>query len=70
MNVRSLWNLRTLLALFASASMVSALVAQTVAANDDGKKDEPIKLEKFIVTGSLIPIAANTPAIQIGRAHV
>ncbi len=65
MNVRSLWNLRTLLALFASASMVSALVAQTAAAKDDGKKDEPIKLEKFIVTGSLIPIAANSPAIPV-----
>jgi iron complex outermembrane receptor protein len=27
--------------------------------------DEAVKLEKFVVTGSLIPIAANTPAVPI-----
>ena len=55
MNVRSLWNLRTLLALFASASLVTALVAQPAAAQKtDENKDETLKLEKFEVTGSRI----------------
>ena len=36
--------------------------AQTAAKTD---KDEATKLEKFVVTGSLIPIAAGSPAIPI-----
>ncbi|MBA4138739.1 MAG: hypothetical protein C0518_15645 [Opitutus sp.] len=38
--------------------------AQTAPAADD-KSDEALKLDKFVVTGSLIPIAADTPAVPI-----
>jgi iron complex outermembrane receptor protein len=46
------------LSLFAA----SAAFAQTPATD---KKDETLKLETYTVTGSLIPIAANTPAIPV-----
>lgn len=40
--------------------------AQTVPANSSAKKqDEEVQLEKFVVTGSLIPMAADTPAIPV-----
>jgi len=40
--------------------------AQTVPANSSPKKeDEEVQLEKFVVTGSLIPMAADTPAIPV-----
>ena len=63
MNARSSWNLRAALGLMLGASLIPTAVAQTAASND--KKDEPLKLDKFVVTGSLIPIAANTPAVPI-----
>lgn len=73
MNVRSLWNLRTLLALLASASMVSALVAQPAAPKDEEKKEETVKLEKYEVTGSRIKRAefeGPSPVRIIGRADI
>ncbi|MBA4137756.1 MAG: hypothetical protein C0518_10610 [Opitutus sp.] len=63
MNARSLWNLRAALALILGASLIPAAVAQSTASEE--KKDEPLKLEKFVVTGSLIPMAADTPAIPV-----
>jgi iron complex outermembrane receptor protein len=67
MNARSLWNLRAALALTLGASLIPAAVAQQkpVTALNDDKGDEALKLEKFVVTGSMIPIAANTPAAPV-----
>jgi iron complex outermembrane recepter protein len=39
--------------------------AQTTPTTPASNKDEPQKLEKFVVTGSLIPIAAGSPAIPV-----
>ncbi len=65
MNARSAWNMRSALALLLSASLIPVAVAQTGSASDKDKQDEPLKLDKFVVTGSLIPVAADTPAIPI-----
>lgn len=62
MNARSVWNLRALFALIAGASIIPAAVAQQAAAS---KEDETVKLEKFVVTGSLIPVASDSPAVPI-----
>ncbi|WP_414661220.1 TonB-dependent receptor domain-containing protein [Horticoccus sp. 23ND18S-11] len=59
MNIRSR-KLAAVLSLFLGAGIVSNLVAQTAP-----KPDEKITLEKFVVTGSLIPFAAGAPAIPI-----
>lgn len=40
-------------------------IAQVAPKDPSKNKDEPLKLEKFVVTGSLIPIAAGSPAIPI-----
>jgi iron complex outermembrane receptor protein len=40
-------------------------LAQNVTKDTSKDKEEPQKLEKFVVTGSLIPIAAGSPAIPI-----
>jgi len=63
MNARSSWNMRAALGLMLGASLISTAVAQTSASDD--KKDEPLKLDKFVVTGSLIPRAAGEPAVPI-----
>lgn len=48
----------------AALLLVPALAwAQAATGNDSA--EEPVKLEKFVVTGSLIPIAADTPAVPI-----
>lgn len=62
MNARSSWNLRAALTLFLGASLIPTAVAQTAAAPDS---EETHKLEKFVVTGSLIPIAADSPAVPV-----
>src|SRR4051812_47356251 len=41
------------------------LAAAQTAPSTTTNKDEPQKLEKFVVTGSLIPIAAGSPAIPV-----
>jgi iron complex outermembrane recepter protein len=64
MNARSQWNLRAALTLFLGASLIPAAVAQQ-STSSASNEEETVKLEKFVVTGSLIPIAANTPAIPI-----
>jgi iron complex outermembrane receptor protein len=52
------------LTLFLSASLPYLAVAQT-ATTADAAKDQPVKMEKFVVTGSLIPFAADAPAIPV-----
>jgi iron complex outermembrane receptor protein len=62
MNNSSVSHLRKPLALLSaglSLFAANAALAQTPAS------DEAVKLEKFVVTGSLIPMAANTPAVPI-----
>lgn len=66
MNARSAWNMRSALALLLSAGLIPSAVAQSGSASSDkDKQDEPLKLDKFVVTGSLIPVAADTPAVPI-----
>jgi len=58
--------MRSALALLLGASLIPVAVAQTGSASSEkDKQDEPLKLDKFVVTGSLIPVAADTPAIPI-----
>ena len=54
-----------LLALAAWSVLPAGLPAQTAPATADENKDTTLKLEKFVVTGSLIPIAADTPAVPV-----
>lgn len=55
---RKFW---ALLSLVLSLGFASFAVAQPAAADDD----DTVVLEKFTVTGSLIPMAADTPAIPV-----
>lgn len=49
-----------------AAWLASPASAQTNPSSNDANKDEEtVKLEKFVVTGSLIPIAADTPAVPV-----
>lgn len=52
------------LSLYVGAGALTAVVAQTTAAST-AKKDDKVVLEKFVVTGSLIPIAAGSTAIPV-----
>lgn len=65
MNPGSVWNWRASLALIVGASIAASAVAQTASASNEEKKDETLKMEKFVVTGSLLPIAADSPAIPV-----
>ncbi len=58
MNPCSKWKVRSLLALLASASLICTAVAQTAPAAND-KKDDTVKLDTYVVTGSYIPAAAD-----------
>ncbi len=64
MNVRSWWKILAPLAVVATASLAINAVAQEAAAAD-AKKDEPVQLEKYVVTGSYIPWAADATAIPV-----
>ncbi len=55
--------MRSALALLLGAGLIPAVVAQTAAPAP--KDEETLKLDKFVVTGSLIPIAADTPAVPV-----
>ncbi|HVZ66176.1 MAG TPA: TonB-dependent receptor [Lacunisphaera sp.] len=60
MNNSSVSNLRRPLALLGvGLSLIAAQAAFGQSADDTGKKDEPMKLDKFVVTGSYIPAAAD-----------
>jgi iron complex outermembrane receptor protein len=65
MNARYLWIRSTLLAVFAAASFLPAARAQAAAATAEAKSDEPVKLEKFIVTGSMIKRIADEGALPL-----
>ncbi|MEY3775132.1 MAG: hypothetical protein RLZZ129_1912 [Verrucomicrobiota bacterium] len=58
---RKFW---ALLSLVLSLGVATSVVAQPAAADKD-KDDDTVTLEKFVVTGSLIPMAADTPAIPV-----
>jgi iron complex outermembrane receptor protein len=49
----------------AGLSLFAAQAAFAQNSGDAEKKDDTLKLETFTVTGSLIPVAANTPAIPV-----
>ena len=66
MNNSSVKYLRKPLALLGvGLSLFAAQAAFAQTPTEEAKKDETLKLEKFTVTGSLIPMAANTPAIPV-----
>lgn len=54
-----------MLAFFAGAAVLSTAVAQTAPAANDDKKDDTVKLEKFVVTGSSIKRPADEGALPI-----
>jgi iron complex outermembrane receptor protein len=51
--------------LAALAAFLATSVSAQTAAPASGEKDETVKLEKFVVTGSFIPIASDTPAVPV-----
>lgn len=57
-------NLLTLLAVMASVSFATIAGAQEAAAPVE-KKDEAVTLEKYVVTGSYIPFAADATAVPV-----
>src|SRR6185436_17382907 len=65
MNTRSARIQWALLCLFLSSGLLSAAVAPATTAPTVATADEKVVLEKFVVTGSLIPFAADSPAIPI-----
>ena len=54
MNIRNLWKPATLLSFIVAAGLMPVAKAQQVAAPTTVKAEEAAKLEKFVVTGSLI----------------
>lgn len=48
-----------------SSGLLSAAVAPATVSTNSNKPDEKIVLDKFIVTGSLIPIAAGSTAVPV-----
>jgi iron complex outermembrane recepter protein len=66
MNLNSVRKSWVALALCISVGLPSLAVAQTAATTTTAAAaDQPVKMEKFVVTGSLIPFAADAPAIPI-----
>jgi iron complex outermembrane receptor protein len=71
MNLNSVRKSWAALALFLSAGLPYLAVAQTAATTTTAAAaDQPVKMEKFVVTGSLIPFAADAPAIPIVSVDV
>lgn len=62
MNAHSVRNLLAALGLASSVCFATTAVAQTAAASNN---DEAVKLDKFVVTGSYIPVAADSLAIPV-----
>ncbi len=62
MNARYLWNRSALIAAIAAMSLSLSARAQSAAASNDS---EPVKLEKFMVTGSMIKRIADEGALPI-----
>lgn len=65
MNTRYPWNQPLWLALIGLLSVVPAALAQTDATATASKPDETVKLEKFIVTGSMIKRIPNEGALPV-----
>ncbi|WP_438480750.1 TonB-dependent receptor domain-containing protein [Oleiharenicola lentus] len=67
MNARSQWKRLTLLALLTATGAIPAAVAQTATASttSPAPNEDPVKLEKFVVTGSLIKRAADEGALPL-----
>ena len=64
MNARSVRNLLALLALSTSAGVAPLAVAQAAAAPEEAKPNT-LNLDKIVVTGSYIPMAADAPAAPV-----
>jgi iron complex outermembrane receptor protein len=66
MNARYLWNRSTWFGVIAAASLSLNAVAQTAAApTASTPSDQPVKLEKFVVTGSMIKRIADEGALPL-----
>src|SRR3954470_11825536 len=65
MNIRCRWRPATWLAFIAAASLTASAFAQAVPAPDPAKADDPAKLEKFVVTGSLIKRLESEGALPV-----
>ena len=65
MNARYLWNRSTWLAALAAAGTFATAVAQQASVSPQEKTDEPVKLEKFTVTGSSIKRIADEGALPL-----
>ncbi|MBI2813362.1 MAG: TonB-dependent receptor [Opitutae bacterium] len=59
------WNRSNWIAFIAAASVATTALAQTTPASNDDKPGEPVKLEKFIVTGSMIKRIADEGALPL-----
>src|SRR4051812_47638310 len=69
MNTRTLWKQVSSLCLIAAVSIMPSALAQTAptapAATGAAKEDESVKLEKFVVTGSLIKRLESEGALPV-----
>jgi iron complex outermembrane receptor protein len=65
MNARYSWNRSTWLVVCAAASLSLNAMAQTAAASSATPSDQPVKLEKFVVTGSMIKRIADEGALPL-----
>jgi iron complex outermembrane receptor protein len=65
MNARYLWNRSIWFGVIAAASLSLNAVAQTAAAPTATPSDQPVKLEKFVVTGSMIKRIADEGALPL-----
>ena len=65
MNARNVWTRSICFAALAAAIVIPPAVAQQAAASADPKTDEPVKLEKYVVTGSSIKRVADEGALPL-----
>jgi len=66
MNLNSVRKLRAALALLIGAALPSLVVAQgTPASSDTDQNSQTVKMQKFVVTGSNIPMAADALAVPV-----
>ncbi|MBI4624956.1 MAG: TonB-dependent receptor [Verrucomicrobia bacterium] len=65
MNTRNLWKQAAWLSIIAAVSVVPAAWAQKAAPANEQKPEESVKLEKFVVTGSLIKRIAGESALPV-----
>ena len=65
MNARYLWNRSIWFAIIAAVSVIPPALAQTTTAATVNNPEEPVKLEKFVVTGSMIKRIADEGALPL-----